>query len=177
MTDDAASPNVPLSWKVLLGATIIDKRKLLAIQPEQHHDTVPRMRNTDEALRMFEEEQGQHLPGSLRGFLLHANGWDGVWSDLGLFGLAEFRGENNGHAAEVLLGRYADAGVLRHAGVTKAEVIAVGAGPPDQLVVTSWKTEETVWFSHGRIRERFEDFAVFFLELLNLHRDRLEERE
>lgn len=174
MTDDHASPSVPYTWKVLLGAMVIDRRKLLEHDPGHHHDTLPQVRLGEPELSDFEAELGLPLPTGLRGFLRHADGWPGAWRDLGLFGRAELLGRDNGEAAAQLLERYDRAGALAHAGLAPAEVLAVAAGPPDHLVLTSRQTGETVWFAGGRARERFDDYPLFVLELLNLQRDRLE---
>ena len=153
-------------WRVVLGLTITAKRDLHERDPEQtDDDTVPRLKMSPQELDTFEREVGEPFPAEFHEFLLHANGWPGVYYDLDLFGSLELRGGGKWRTAQTLLEVYRKEGVLDALGLDPQGVIPVAAGEGNDLVVLvrpGWKNEgEVSWIIGGQEFARAEDFKAF----------------
>ncbi|WP_406274149.1 SMI1/KNR4 family protein [Nocardia sp. NBC_00881] len=166
------------SWPVLLGLAIKAKYELLRLDSEQQWETLPRVKNTDAAIQQFEYERRLTIPSDYRDFLLHADGWEGCFFDLGLFGLSELRGAENGMPALELLRRYTNNGTLRDSGIVADEVLPIVAGPVEHLVLmvhSGARAGRVIWFDGGAERTAYPDFADFFEDLLGIMQDRVEQ--
>jgi hypothetical protein len=154
------------TWPVVLGLTIIAKRELQQRDPEQaDDDTVPRLKLSPEALAEFEHEIGEPLPQEFHDFLLHADGWPGVYYDLDLFGTSELRGGGKWRTAQNLLDVYGGEGVLDALGLDPKGVVPVAAGDGNDLVLLvrrGWPDAGQVsWILGGEEFIRAEDYKAF----------------
>lgn len=164
------------SWPVVLGLTITAKRELHQRDPEQSdEDTVPKLKLDLAELESLEREIGEPFPQDFHDFLLHANGWPGVYYDLDLFGKPELQGAGKWPVAKELLDIYTEEGVMETLGLDPKGVIPVAAGDGTDLVLLirrGWKGEgEVVWIIGGQEFARAEDykaFVEFIMEQLRL---------
>jgi hypothetical protein len=154
------------SWPVVLGLTISAKRDLHRRDPEQSdEDTIPRLKLSPEELAAFEREIGEPFPQEFHDFLLHANGWEGVYYDLDLFGKPELQGGGRWPIAQQLLEIYTEEGVLEDIGLDPKGVIPVAAGDGNDLVLLirpGWENAgEVSWILGGEEYVRAEDYKAF----------------
>ncbi|WP_168801551.1 SMI1/KNR4 family protein [Glycomyces buryatensis] len=164
------------SWPVVLGLTI--KAKLVLQErdlEDADDDTFPRFKLSPEELHALESELGEPFPQEFRDFLLHANGWEGVYYDLDLFGSPELQGAGRWRIAQELLDVYTSEGVMERLDLDPRGVIPVAAGDGNDLVLLirrGWKHEgEVSWILGGEefIRaEDYKDFVEFIMSQLQL---------
>ncbi|MDA2812568.1 SMI1/KNR4 family protein [Nocardiopsis sp. RSe5-2] len=163
------------SWPVVLGLTISAKRELRLRDPEDSDDeTLPRVKLSPEELEALEREHGGPFPQDFRDFLLHADGWPGVYYDLDLFGSPELQGAGRWPVAEQLLAVYTGEGVMARIGLDPEGVIPVAAGDGNDLVLLirpGRKDEGQVsWILGGEEYVRAEDYKAFVEFIMTLLR-------
>lgn len=154
------------SWPVVLELVIAAKRELHRRDPDDSDDqTMPRLKLAPEELKAFERENGEPFAPEFRDFLLHANGWEGVYYDLDLFGLPEMQGGGRWAIAKELLGIYTEERVLATIGLEPEGVIPIAAGDGTDLVLLirpGWEDEGQVsWILGGEEYVRAEDYQAF----------------
>lgn len=154
------------SWPVVLGLTITAKRELHQRDPEDSDEqTIPRLKLTPEALEALEREVGEPFPSDFHDFLLHADGWEGVYYDLDLFGSRELRGGGRWPIAKELLDIYTEEGVMEALRLDPKGVMPVAAGDGTDLVLLirpGWENAgEVVWIIGGQQYIHAEDYKAF----------------
>lgn len=159
-------------WPVSLGRAIGLQAQIEASDPEGLlTGTVPRQAATEEEVAAFEQESGERLPAAYRAFLLHANGWPGLYFTLDAFGLEELRGGGSAPHARELLETYAAEEVLEESGLNDADVLPVATGQGNDLAVIIREGRPgagtVVWFD-GEEYGRYADFGEFVDELVSM---------
>ncbi|WP_406274135.1 SMI1/KNR4 family protein [Nocardia sp. NBC_00881] len=170
--------NSQLSWPDLLGLAIKAKLRLHTLSPETCWDTLPEPKNSEEHIQQFEAERREPIPKAHRNFLLHADGWQGFYFTMDLFGLSELRGEGNGRAAAELLRHHADQQRFEHSSITADNIYPVAAGRGEELVVTvrsGAHAGRVIWLDEGIERTSYPNFKEFFAGVLALNQNRIED--
>lgn len=165
------------TWAELLGALIVFKEQLDDLDPGHTQPyTAPRVKATEADIAAAEATLGERLPDAYRQFLLHANGWPSFYFRADLFGTEELRGGGHGPAANQQLAGYQHQGVLEDAGLSAADVLPIGAGPPNMgntlfLLVRNGRpnTGQVVWLDGEEI-DRFDDFHQYIAAMLDYTR-------
>jgi hypothetical protein len=135
--------------------------------------SLPKLAAKPEAIAAAEAVVGFKFPEAYRGFLRHANGWDGAYVALNLFGTPDFL---SGRAAEVLK-RPGLVELLAKMGFAIGQYLVLGAGDPkyeaDVILLIRpdnhllpggivWINAEDISDSH-----QFASFEDFFLALVD----------
>lgn len=170
-----AMPGEPVgerSWPVSLGVAIGVQAQVEASDADgQLTGTVPRLAATEEQVAEFERETGERLPASYREFLLHANGWPGLYFTLDAFGLEELRGGGSAPHSRELLATYDAEEVLDDSGLDSADVLPIATGQGNDLVLIIREGRPgagTVVWLDGEEYGRYSDFGAFFDELVGM---------
>jgi hypothetical protein len=170
--DMPAEPGRERSWPVILGQAIGAQAQVEASDPDGLlAGTVPRPAATEHEVAAYEREAGEPLANAYRAFLLHANGWPGVYFTLDAFGLEELRGGGNAPHARELLETYDAEEVLVESALDAADLLPVATGQGSDLVVVIREGRPgagtVVWFD-GEEYGRYENFREFFGELVGM---------
>ena len=146
-----------------------------------HH--LPNVAATEDRLRAVEQHVGHPLDPSYRAFLGYADGWEGFYQTVDLFGTADLLGSLRiSHALSLL--EAMDESVIQQSGFSRKELspIAVTLVDRDLFVMSrpfSSSPGVVLWFA-GELIDRFPNFDEYFLamadhnrlEAQNLERDR-----
>lgn len=174
-------PAPELGWPARLGIVIGLQAQVEAADPDGLlTGTVPRMPANEDDVAAFECEAGARLPEAYREFLLHANGWPGMYFSLDAFGLEELRGGGSAARARELLEAYDAEDVLEESGLEASDLLPVAAGQSSDLVAIIRGTRpdagQVVWIDAGEEYDRFDDFAEFVDEIAGMLEQYIEEQ-
>jgi hypothetical protein len=133
---------------------------------------LPEIAATGEQLEEIEKHLGHDLDLRYRLFLQHANGWQGFYQDVDLFGTNDLLGGEKMARALMFLDTIDD--VLRESNLSKDGLlpIAVSNTDIDFFVITrpnSIFPGMVIWFAGGEI-ERFSRFDEYFLAMADYNR-------
>ncbi|MGM0805615.1 MAG: SMI1/KNR4 family protein [Bacillota bacterium] len=164
-----------INWKDMIATLILVKQELMKQDVEKiwpHH--FPEVGATEESLLDLEEELGYKLDLTYRDFLQHANGWKGFYQTVDLFGTEQLKDSTKKEYAEMLLTAIDDQ-VLKESGVSRSELLPIAATEYDKdlfvlSLPNSAKPGEIIWFAGEEI-DRFENFAEFFLAMIDYNRE------
>ncbi|MBW4421102.1 MAG: SMI1/KNR4 family protein [Myxacorys californica WJT36-NPBG1] len=136
---------------------------------------LPEVAATGAQLEEVEKHLGHALDLRYRLFLQHANGWQGFYQDVDLFGTSDLLGGGKMARALMFLDTIDD--VLRESNLSKDELlpIAVSNTDIDFFVITrpnSVSPGMVIWFAGGEI-ERFSSFDEYFLCMVDHNRHML----
>ncbi|MEU6246070.1 SMI1/KNR4 family protein [Glycomyces sp. NPDC047010] len=159
-----------LEWPVLLGLAIGAHSQIEALDTGTGFKIgVPRPAANDEQIVSAEAELGLRLPESYRHFLTHADGWEGAYFTLDLFGTPELHGQGHADRARELIETLTAEGDLEDSGLDVADLVPVAAGEGSDLVVIVGEGRPgagtVIWFDGGEYG-RYPDFAAFFTDLV-----------
>jgi hypothetical protein len=133
----------------------------------------PELAATEAELVAVEERLGYPLAGEYRSFLSCANGWQGFYQRVDLFGTSELLGGLRMAAAAELL-EWLEEDVLPFCGFAQTDLLPIAVSRDDMTLFCLSKPShphsgQVFWFS-GKLIETFVDFREFFLAMCDYNR-------
>jgi len=134
---------------------------------------LPELAAKDDTLREVETKLGYALNRGYRDFLGCANGWQCFYQRVDLFGTGDLLGSTRMTNALSLLD-WIEPDVLHSAGVSQDSLLPIAASFDDFTLFCISKPGspsegEVLWFS-GKLVERFANFEIFFLAMIDYNR-------
>ena len=127
-------------------------------------------------MRLAEAEAylGYQLDAMYAEFLLHADGWQGLYQSVDLFGSAELIGGQKMQLAQDLFSSIEDA-ALASSGISRDDVLPIAATIVDRDIFLLGKPNSSfpggvLWFAGEEI-DRFDNFDEFFLAMVDYNRE------
>ena len=135
---------------------------------------LPNVATTEEQLKVVEEYLGHNLDSRYKLFLKQADGWQGFYQTVDLFGTEQLLGGSKMSYATMLLDVLDEESVLKASGFAKNDLlpIAVTTSDKDLFVITcphSVNPGVVIWFAGYEI-DRFPSFDEYFLAMIDYNR-------
>ncbi|NWB46393.1 SMI1/KNR4 family protein [Pseudomonas gingeri] len=137
---------------------------------------LPSVAATETEIQEASTQVGGLFDGGYLDFLRHANGWDGFYQSVNLFGCDDLvGGERMKKAVEALLD--IDEIALRQSELLRSELIPIAASDVDVDIFFMSKNKlignvGVVWFA-GQEIQRFQNFEEFFLAMIDYNLEEL----
>lgn len=137
-----------------------------------HH--LPAVAAPQARLAEVEAYLGYRLDTKYVDFLRHADGWQGFYQSVDLFGSGDLMGGEKMHLACSLAEAIVDS-VWVQAGISREDVLSIAATAVDRDIFLLGKPNTPVsgtvlWFAGEEI-DRFENFDEFFLAMVDYNRE------
>lgn len=121
----------------------------------------------------IEKLLGFNLDQNYVNFLLHANGWEGVYQSVDLLAVEDLLDTSKSKYAHMVFASIDDH-VVAQSGFKKDELIPIAATPYDKDIFLLAKPNSSepgavVWFA-GDLIDKFANFEEFFLAMIDCNR-------
>jgi hypothetical protein len=165
-----------LDWKKEIAIAYLVKQEVMKVDVEglwQHH--LPETAATEQEIEDLEKSMGEDLDISYREFLKFANGWQGFFQSIDLFGLSELKGNAMSQRADQLLLALGDTKDLF--GTERQDLLPIAASRDSiDLVVIEKKKSTAIGKVHwlaGDLIDSFSSFEEFFLAMVDYNREEI----
>ncbi|MFC4159348.1 SMI1/KNR4 family protein [Chitinimonas lacunae] len=164
-----------MNWPEEIAILVFVKEELAKVDKKgwwSYH--FPEVAASRTRLSELEKDLGCSLDPQYASFLLYADGWQGFYQTVDLFGCNELSGNKKMQQALELL-RATEDGALEQAGITREDVIPIAATSCDKDIFLLAKPHTSIagtvlWFAGEEI-DRFENFDEFFLAMVDYNRE------
>ncbi|UTY59327.1 SMI1/KNR4 family protein [Massilia sp. erpn] len=167
-----------MNWKDEIVKLVYVKQALAAIDASglwPHH--LPNMAADYEKIVQTENALGFKIDPGYSDFLQLADGWNGFYQTVDLFGTSDLAGNGKAQYAASILNAIDDA-AISESGFQRQELFPIAATSQDKDIFAMAKPgSETpgavVWFSGGMVA-KFPNFGEFFLAMVDYNREEIE---
>lgn len=162
-----------VEWKKQIAIAFMVKQKIHELDGGLWPFHYPELAASEEQVLAVESQLGHPLPAEYRQFLRCANGWQGFYLNVDLFGVEDLLGSPRmGMATELLEWLVADTPVS--ASPFHPELLPIGLSQEDNTLfclATPLHPHpgQVLWYS-GKLIDTFPDFREFFLAMCDYSR-------
>ncbi len=159
-------------WKIEISKMVYIKQVIADLDHNKlwpHH--FPEVAATEDNIIELEQKIGTSVGSRFSNFLLHANGWQGLYQSVDLLGTSELIGGEKMDFALSMLRTTA----TENLGVSAQDLLPIGLALNDMdLFCLDLRSGEVIWFAGSEI-ERFPHFEEFFMAMLDYNREEIED--
>ncbi|KXO08913.1 SMI1/KNR4 family protein [Marinobacter excellens] len=139
---------------------------------------LPEVAATTREIELAESQLGFALDEQYAGFLRHANGWNGFYQSVDLFGTKDLIGNEKMAVAQEMLNSVEEV-VLSNCQIERNDLFPIAASSIDMdlfLMVkpTASKAGLVYWFAGSKI-DHYPNFEEFFLAMVDYNREEFED--
>jgi hypothetical protein len=167
-------------WRRQIGVAYLVKQRVAQLDVEglwPFH--MPEVGATEREILDAEQRLGETLDPKYREFLSFANGWQGFFQAIDLFGTYDLTGGTRCQRAEELLQTLESLEAACGIAVSECLPIAVSREDIDVCLLASPDAREpgVVYWLAGQLVDRYQDFDAFFLAMVDYNRAEAEALE
>ncbi|MET1081303.1 MAG: SMI1/KNR4 family protein [Pseudomonas sp.] len=164
-----------MNWVQEISILVLVKQALAEVDKNGLYPySLPSVGASSEQLVEVASLLGFQLDSKYSDFLMSADGWNGFFQTVDLFGSKDLCGGEKMQLAFNLLGELSDA-LFEQAGVSRVDVLPIAAAMADKDIFLLAKPDSSVpgvvlWFAGEEI-DRFDNFDEFFLAMVDYNRE------
>lgn len=167
-----------MNWKDEIVKLVYVKQALAAVDASglwPHH--LPNVGASQEDIAQTEKALGFKIDAGYSDFLQLADGWNGFYQTVDLFGTSDLAGNEKAQYATSILNVIDDV-AIRESDFRRQELFPIAATSQDKDIFAMAKPSsgapgEVVWFSGGLVA-KFPNFCEFFLAMVDYNREEIE---
>ncbi len=167
-------------WKALIGQAGLIQNKLMQLDKENMYEYYcPKIAATEEQINEAQAKIGFELPKDYKDFLLCANGWNGFYLDVDLFGTNELTSSRVTDALNLLL----DVVVEHFPELEKRKnaILPIAQSREDRNIFIMYLSEDeyygkVLWLD-GQEIDLFDSFEQFFCSMVLYNKEDVDEYE
>lgn len=167
-----------MNWKDEIVKLVYVKQALAAVDESglwPHY--LPNLGANQESISQTEKAVGFKIDSEYSNFLQLADGWNGFYQTVDLFGTSDLAGSEKAQYATSILNVIDDV-AIKESGFQRQELFPIAVTSQDKDIFAMTKPSSqtpgaVVWFSGGVVA-KFPNFGEFFLAMVDYNREEIE---